>query len=115
VEFLLVYIREAHPSDGWVTRRNQQEGISIASPKTLEERANVCTLAQGKLKITMPTVVDGMNDGANKAYGAWPDRLYVIDTEGRVAVAGGSGPRGFAPAVQAARRWLAEHAPPAAP
>ena len=31
------------------------------------------------------------------AYAAWPDRLYLIDMEGKVAYAGGIGPSGFKP------------------
>ena len=34
---------------------------------------------------------------ADRAYGAWPERLYVIDREGRIAYQGGKGPYGFDP------------------
>ena len=47
-----------------------------------------------------------MDNAANHAYAAWPDRVYVIDTEGKVAVMGATGPAGFAPSVSAARAWL---------
>lgn len=33
------------------------------------------------------------------AYAGWPDRLYVIDREGRVAYKSGPGPFGFKPAA----------------
>jgi hypothetical protein len=46
----------------------------------------------------VPTVVDGMDDGVNTAYAAWPDRLYLIGLEGEVICAGGIGPFGFKPA-----------------
>ena len=40
VHFFLIYIREAHPTDGWVVPGNQ---FTVKSPKTLEEigRAHV--------------------------------------------------------------------------
>jgi len=31
-------------------------------------------------------------------YAAWPERLYLVGTDGRVAYAGGPGPSGFSPA-----------------
>ena len=36
VEFLLVYIREAHPTDGWQVPRNENEGVLIESAKSEE-------------------------------------------------------------------------------
>jgi hypothetical protein len=50
--------------------------------------------------------VDTIDDAVNKAYAAWPDRLYVVDIGGKIAVAGGQGPAGFAPALRAAKTWL---------
>ncbi len=38
-----------------------------------------------------------MANTAQKAYAGWPDRLYVIDAEGKVAYKGGPGPGGFRP------------------
>ena len=43
----------------------------------------------------MPLVVDGMDDRVGHAYSGMPDRLYVIDPDGRVAYKGGRGPFGF--------------------
>ena len=34
-----------------------------------------------------------MDDAACKGYGAWPERLYAIATDGTVAYQGGQGPR----------------------
>jgi hypothetical protein len=45
----------------------------------------------------MPLLVDGMDDKVGKAYSGMPDRLYLIDREGRVAYKGGRGPFGFKP------------------
>lgn len=110
MEFFLVYIREAHPSDGWAMKQNEQQGINIKDPKTLDERAQVAATACSLLKIKLPCLVDTMDDTANKAYGAWPDRLYIVDRDGKIAVAGGPGPGGFPPSVAAARAWLEQHA-----
>jgi hypothetical protein len=108
VEFFVVYIREAHPSDGWATKGNERMGIAIPDPKNWAERADIARTACVKLDISMPCIVDELDDAVNKAYAAWPDRLYVVDKDGRIAVKGGPGPRGFAPSVLEAERWLAK-------
>lgn len=97
VPFLLIYVREAHPIDGNVAARNVREGISLSSAKTMdekEEHADVCIV---KLNMKFPTLVDGMDNTVELAYGGWPDRLYLIGQDGRVAYKSGSGPAGFIP------------------
>lgn len=43
----------------------------------------------------MPLLIDGMDNAANQAYSAWPDRIYVLAKDGAIAYKGGPGPRGF--------------------
>jgi hypothetical protein len=45
--------------------------------------------------MTMPMVVDEMHDPVGSLYSGMPDRLYIIDRDGRVAYKGGRGPFGF--------------------
>lgn len=97
VEFLMVYIREAHPSDGWQVGANESEGIVLEQPTDLVGRAKVCTLMADKLALTIPAVVDTLDDTTNRAYGGWPDRLYLVGKDGRIAYKGGQGPWGFVP------------------
>lgn len=47
------------------------------------------------LKIDLPMVVDEIDNRTERAYTAWPDRLYVIDAHGRVAYKSRPGPFGF--------------------
>ena len=47
------------------------------------------------LKIDLPMVVDEIDNRTERAYTAWPDRLYVIDASGRVAYKSRPGPFGF--------------------
>jgi hypothetical protein len=58
----------------------------------------------------MPCVVDDMDDTADNAYAAWPERLFVVGADGRIAYAGGQGPFGFSP--EEVGRWLREHVGP---
>ena len=99
VAMYVVYIREAHPSDGWQMRKNERDGVLFKQPKSLMERIKVASSCQAGLKIDMPIIVDKMDNKAEKDYAAWPDRLYVIDLEGKIAYKSGPGPRGFKPRV----------------
>jgi len=45
----------------------------------------------------MPAIVDKLDNRVNRAYGAQPDRLYLVGKDGKIAYAGDKGPRGFAP------------------
>lgn len=98
VEFLRVYVREAHPSDAHApTGTNARAGILIKQPVTMDERCQVAMRCTTDLRIDTPMVVDGIDNRVGKAYGGWPDRLYLIDREGRVAYQGGPGPFAFNP------------------
>jgi len=50
-----------------------------------------------KLELDIPTLIDGLDDAVGKAYSAWPDRLYVVGADGRIAYKGKPGPFGFKP------------------
>lgn len=71
--------------------------IDIIDPKTIEERRAVARRCEVALQYEIPTYVDEMDDRVNKAYAAWPTRLYLIGLNGRVVYAGGLGPFGFKP------------------
>ena len=106
MEFFIVYIKEAHPSDGRVAATNTRAGISVKDPTSLTERQQVADKACKELNLRWPCLVDDMENTVNKAYAAWPTRLYVVDTEGRIAVAGNRGPGGLAPSIKEAEKWL---------
>ena len=96
--FLTIYVREAHPSDGWRMDANDKAGIVVAQPKSSDERTRVAATCCSTLKMTMPLLVDTIDDRVGHAYSGMPDRLYVIDASGRIAYQGGRGPFGFRPA-----------------
>jgi hypothetical protein len=88
-------VREAHPTDGWRMEANDRVGITIPQPRTLAQRVDVARRCCSRLEMTMPLLVDGLDDRVGHAYSGMPDRLYVIDRDGRVAYKGGRGPFGF--------------------
>lgn len=97
VEFYLVYIREAHPTDGWQVGANVKEKILVTQPKSAEEREAVAGQMCSDLKISLPTLIDGLDDKVGKDYSAWPDRLYLVGTDGKIFYKGDPGPGGFKP------------------
>jgi type I thyroxine 5'-deiodinase len=48
-----------------------------------------------RLAIKMPALLDGVDNRVERAYTGWPDRLYIIGTDGRVRYKSAPGPFGF--------------------
>jgi iodothyronine deiodinase-like protein len=107
VAFYVVYILEAHASDSWRLAKN----VSVATPRSFEERGEVASSCVRKLGIEFPAVVDNFDNATETAYTGWPDRLYLIDRDGRIAYKSKPGPFGFHPSeLEAALKRVA---PPA--
>ncbi len=58
-------------------------------------RNTVAQTCNAELGLTLPTVVDDMEDRVNLLYHGWPERMYVIDRDGKIAYKGRIGPMGF--------------------
>ncbi len=95
--FIMVYVREAHPTDGWKMDSNARVGVSVKQPTTNAERVEVCAQFRKKLNPSITVLVDEIDDTVGNAYSAMPARLYVIDAKGKVAYKSGRGPFGFKP------------------
>jgi type I thyroxine 5'-deiodinase len=98
VSFFVVYIQEAHPVDLWQVSSNIKDGVLFASPQTDDERSETAEVCVVKLAIKMPALVDGIDNRVERAYTGWPDRLYIIGTDGRVRFKSAPGPFGFSTA-----------------
>jgi hypothetical protein len=96
-QFFVVYIKEAHPSDDWATRINKKLTY-VKDPTTFFERARVANTCVTDLDISIPCLVDDMENTAAREYKGWPDRLYIVGKDGNIAYTGGPGPFGFLPA-----------------
>ncbi len=69
----------------------------IAQTTTLPERTERASQCLAALNLSIPAIVDRPDNRVNELYAGWPDRLYVIGTDGRIALQGGPGPWGFQP------------------
>ena len=109
--FFVVYIGEAHPSDAWQLPSNLRDNVVYSSPRDLASRSELAEVCVVRLGIKLPAVVDRFDDAVEKAYAGWPDRLYVIDRDGRVAYKSRPGPFGFKPdELEAALRRVLDDA-----
>ena len=95
VAFLVVYVQEAHATDGWQTKSNLTEGILFRQHQSFEEREEVAQICSLDLHFALPVLIEEMDYAIDEAYGAAPERLYLIGADGRVAYQGGAGPHFF--------------------
>jgi len=73
VDFVLVYIREAHASDAWPLG----DTVQIPNHKTIEERKTAAIKLQKKgLKI--PILLDSMNNDFERNFAVWPERYFIV-------------------------------------
>ena len=113
VDFVTVYIKEAHPTDEWQVPANEADDVCYAQPRTLADRLAIAKDFTERFTWTLPMVVDPMDNPAEQAYAAWPERLYVVGADGRIACKGAMGPAGFDP--EEVEAWLLANVPRSAP
>jgi thiol-disulfide isomerase/thioredoxin len=96
--FVMVYVREAHPTDGWRMESNELKGVSTAQPDTYGKRVEVAQKCGRLLGLGFPMLVDTIDDAVGARYSGMPGRFYLIDRTGKIAFKNGRGPYGFKPA-----------------
>jgi len=76
-------------------QRNVEDNVIFTSPANEEERDTIASACVRKLDLKIPAVLDEFGNSTEKAYTAWPDRIYLVDTSGQVAYKSKPGPFGF--------------------
>lgn len=99
---VLVYIEEAHPSDGWVS---SDAPYQIPQHRCLEDRLKAAELMNQEVPGCV-VVADSMDNSSNAAYGAYFDRLYILQ-DSKVVYQGGRGPEGYR--ISELRNWLDQY------
>lgn len=95
VQFYIVYIREAHPANGWQVPNNLIEDVIYEEPTTDDERTEVASACQVSMGLDMPMLVDAIDNDVDKKYVGLPMRQFLIDANGKVIYAGAKGPFGW--------------------
>jgi len=90
VDFLVVYIKEAHSLDEWAFDFEKNKRYQH---RTLEDRLEAGEFL-AEIVTNVPVVVDNMEDGNNLGYGARPERLFIVEN-GKIAYEGAIGPFGY--------------------
>jgi len=93
----VIYIQEAHPSDGWALEKNEKEDIVFSRPTSFGERVEIAHSCAVNLGTEFPALIDDIENTTDTAYHAWPDRIYLVGADGRIVYKGGAGPFGFEP------------------
>ena len=88
---------------------NRRDRIEVPQPRALAERRDLARLCAERLALTAPLLIDGMENEADRAYGAWPERLYVVSPDRRIVYQGGKGPYGFS--IEELEGFLQEYLP----
>lgn len=104
-DFLLVYIDEAHPSDGWVAPPMGPCSFSFRKHQNLEERMGAARklIEEFSLPPQCQLVADCMDNNANVAYGVSNERVCIVHQR-KIAYLGGKGP--FFYNLKNVRQWL---------
>ena len=73
VEFLFIYVREAHP------------GAELPPHRSMEDKARAALLLQEQEKIGFPVLIDELGGETHRNYGAIPNASFIVDKSGRIA------------------------------
>ena len=73
VQFLFVYVREAHP------------GEEIPAHEEMDDKVRAAEILRHEEEIEMPILVDDLRGAIHRRYGKLPNPAYLIDKSGRVA------------------------------
>ena len=107
-EFRLVYISEAHAIDD---RRPVPYAVekNISEHTTYGERCSVAGRLLTDEKLTIPSIIDKMDNKVAEVYDAHPNRVFLIQKDGKLGVAAGTGPRGWRPGLKGVKQWLTQY------
>ena len=94
-KFFGVYIREAHAEGEDQVPRNLKEDVIFTQPENADERADVAAACMLRYNFSFPMLLDNMENEAEEKYQSWPDRLFIIDHDGKIGYQGGMGPLYF--------------------
>jgi len=95
---------------------NRKDNVVFRQPRVFAERQEAAKILVERLKYNAPVAIDSMDNLAETAYSAWPERLYLIGVGGRIVYKGGMGPFEFHPeeVEKALETYLAKNPLPSA-
>jgi Iodothyronine deiodinase len=73
VEFLLIYVREAHP------------GAELPPHRSMGDKARAALLLREQERINFPVLIDELGGEVHRKYGTLPNASFIVDKSGRIA------------------------------
>ncbi len=104
--FFIVYIEEGRPSN---CSRPAEYAGHIIDPRNYGERCMAAGLFISEGNITIPVIIDNMNNSVKDDYNGWPERVFVINKNGLLAFASHKGTDGFKDGLKETSIWLEEY------
>ncbi len=86
-----------HAADEWQLPANLEDGAVLNQQTTLEQRRHQARETAERLGLSLPLLLDEMDNRVSVAFAAWPERLVVVGADMRIAHPGSPGPWGFSP------------------
>ena len=104
--FFIVYIEEGRPSN---CSRPAEYAGHITDPRNYGERCMAAGLFISEGNITIPVIIDNMNNSVKDDYNGWPERVLIIGKDGIVAFASHKGQDSFKDGLKETVGWLEEY------
>jgi len=101
--FFIVYIEECRPSN---CSRPAEYAGHIIDPRNYGERCMTAALFISEGNITIPVIIDNMNNSVKDDYDGWPERALIIGKDGIVAFASHKGQDSFKEGLKETGKWL---------
>ena len=76
---------------------NREQKFVFKQPQDLDQRKELAKILVDRLKYRVPLAIDAMDNRTDKAFAAWPERIYILGEGGKILYKGGPGPFGFKP------------------
>ena len=96
IDFIIIYIREAHASDGW--KFDGSKYSFIRHHRNISERLNaskvMIEMANISIEQRVSIYCDTMDNITNNLFRAWPEQLYVLHDQ-KIVYQGEEGPDGY--------------------
>lgn len=99
VDFAFVYLRTAHPENGFQPETSREgvitETLTAVDAETTAQRVDDAQAFSQRLALPFPIYVDPVDDAIAVRWGAWPSRIFVINPDNTILYSGGPGPWHF--------------------
>ena len=83
-----------------------QNNVEILQHRTLQERCQAAEMLKKSSGCSTPVLVDTMDNEATQAYGAYPERLFIVQDR-KIVYEGGTGPYNYK--LWEVKKWLEEY------